>query len=486
MGSDPILFVKNWIRPLFCAAVLTLFSLSTALAQSLAPEDEVRYGHVEYFGFYASAFGAWNFTAELAPHTNLTWIHIGSPANTESGLDAMLQRLQEAKDAGVSAVLSIESFLFANEEGDLRDAAEVEDFLVELRARLEEADLFGTVAMLYPKDEPFREFVEARDPSLWEEYVTGEVYDDVYEVLYATNERLRTVFPEIPIGVILSGYRLHHDFFSIPDNYDWIGFDCYKDMFNSCDDETFDRHYARLISNMTPDQRLMAVFETWVDNERTTQADWPEVLRKRLLHHYEMVLSDPRFVAIIPFIWSFESDNEVPGLGMDRFAELFDDGVDNIGTQFVNTVLDIGQQVKTRQFEYPNLHYSETEDSPYRPPSSIRGELVSLDDSGLVTAWAVNDALPYKNLRMQLQARDTRGRVVYKSRTERSFLPGPGWTRLGTPVYRHRIPADVLRRNPANRLVLELRVFADGEPREMALDLTLGPLKPEISDIGSR
>lgn len=82
-------------------AVLLAGVPGAALAQyaSASPDDihrsdERRYGHLEYFGFYASAMGAWNVTQELAPFTNLTWIHIGRSDNVQADIERLVQRLR--------------------------------------------------------------------------------------------------------------------------------------------------------------------------------------------------------------------------------------------------------------------------------------------------------------------------------------------------------------------------------------------------------
>jgi hypothetical protein len=274
-------------------AAAMLWGGGNALAQyANVPADQVfrtdqeRYGHIEYFGFYASAMGHWNFTEELAPFTNLTWIHVGSADDEPAAIEAMLERLREARAAGVRATLSIEPLLFLNLAGDPRPDEDIEDFLVELRAHIEEEGLLDTVAMIYPKDEPFREFIRYRDPDFIEQYVTGEVYEDIHEDLVHVNELVKLVFPETPIGVILSGYDLHHRFFSIPENYDWVGFDCYENLFKSCDDRSFVEHYRRLLNYMQPHQRLIAVPEAWAQHEDRNNADWAEVLLRRFRRHY--------------------------------------------------------------------------------------------------------------------------------------------------------------------------------------------------------
>lgn len=433
--------------------------------------DEARYGHLAYFGFFGSAMGSWEFTQELAPFTNLTWIHVGwLPDDHTAAIAVLIERMNDARDAGVEAVLHIEPFLFTSDEGKLQPDDKIVDFLVELRAQIEFEDLLGTLAMIYPIDEPFRELIELRDPSFIKEHVTGEAYEDIHDDLVHLNELIRMAFPQTPIGVILSGHRLHHRFFSIPENYDWVGFDCYQELFRGCDDKSAVEHYAELLKHMQAQQRLIAVPETWALNENMGDPEWPDVLLSRLRQHYEIALYEPRFVAIIPFIWSFDSDEETPGLGLNRFDELFDDGVDNRGTAFVDQVIDIGLQVKIGLFESPNMAFDETENSAYRPVSRVRGEIMSVDHLGLISAWAINDALPHKNLRIQVMVRDSKGKLVHKSRAERTFIRDAGLAdqldvdspMVGLHGYRYQLPSYVLERASRQNLEIELLVYADG------------------------
>lgn len=201
-------------------------ALSTGASGASVPTTEgrtdsfgsARYEHLQYFGFYASAMAHWNFTELLAPFTNLTWIHLGHASDPGAAVNDIVERLEQARNAGVQGVIRIEPFIFLDRRGRLRDAVETDALLVKLRERIEENNLFDTVAMIDPKDEPFRNFVAHRDPSIIDEHITGRVYSDIHEDLVRANGRIKSVFPEIPIGVILSGYDLHHRFFSIPVN----------------------------------------------------------------------------------------------------------------------------------------------------------------------------------------------------------------------------------------------------------------------------
>ena len=231
-----------------------VFTSSSLFAQYANwPQEDVfaanqeHYQHLEYFGFYASAMGNWNYTKELASFTNLTWVHINSTQDPAAAIETIIQRVSEARDAGVQATLSIEPFLFTGDKGKLRSDVDIEDFLIELRAQLEFFGLLGTVAMIYPMDEPFRVLIDRRNPNFVEQYITGKAYEKIHEDLVHLNALIKLAFPKKPLGVILSGFELHHKFFSIPENYDWVGFDCYRNLFKSCDGRSFVEHYSHLL-----------------------------------------------------------------------------------------------------------------------------------------------------------------------------------------------------------------------------------------------
>jgi hypothetical protein len=236
----------------------------------------------------------------------------------------------------------------------------------------------------------------------------------------------------------------------------------------------FVEHYQQLLQHMQPHQRLMAVPETWALNDRLGQADWPDILTSRLRQHYEIALNEPRFIAFIPFIWSFDAEGETPGLGLNRFSELYDDGVSNRGTAFIDRVIDIGLQIKLGEFEFPNMALAETENSPYRPESRIRGGITGVNSRGLVSAWALDDALPHKNLRVRIRVRDTAGVLIHKSRIQRTQIRDPVLAdllkvddpMLGLHGFEYQLPAYVVARGKRQALEVEMTAYADGSPME--------------------
>lgn len=473
--------------------LMGILCLGLCAPASARAEDTVRtanpHGHLEYFGFYASAMGRWNFTRELAPFTNLTWIHVGSGDDPAAGAREIVARVAEAEEAGVQAVVALAPYLFVNEAGLRRPDAEIEAFLVDLRARLENRGLVDTVAMLYPKDEPFREFRRHRDPDVIEEYVTGEVYEDIHADLTHVNRLVKLVFPEKPLGVILSGLELHHRFFSIPESYDWVGFDCYANLFDACEGRSFVQLYGRLLANMAPHQRLMAVPEAWALHGETTNPLFPERLAERLALHWEMALAEPRFVAFVPFLWSFEAPEATPGVGLDRFPEFFDTAEADRGTAFLERVKDLGLQVKTGAPRYPNLVWSETE-ADHRPTGAIQGQLLDVSEDGRVTVRALDTALPHKNLRVRVALRDAAGNTLFKTRMTRTNLPAPipvpdrpdDGLLLGTHDLEVQLPRDLLARHRGETLEVLLHTYADGPGARLAdVDTQSLPLSVEGS-----
>lgn len=428
-------------------------------ADNIYKSKQQRYGHLKYMGFYASAMQHWNFTSELAPFTNLTWVDT-------SNQDKILARVQEARDAGVGVVLSVQPLVF-NADYELRD-----DYLYRLatlQQSLLSAGLIDQITMVYPVDEPYRH--AAKRPAT----TRGQIRQAIKRV----NRELNTLFPGKPLGVIFSHGEVLREDFQIPESYDWIGFDCYHSLFD-CDNRPQTDHYRKLLKRMTPEQSLMAVPQAWVrydDYERESgesEADYADrkermagQLRKRLLHNYEIALSEPRVIAFIPFLWSMEAapgKSENAGFGLGDFASRFPRG----GDGFQRLMEDIGRQIVTGTQRYPNLSRRQTESHRLRPKNDYQLRILDVADNGTVSAWGYNRALPHKSLRMQV-AVFHEGRQVYISKRRRSFILDdfgvPGGPRPHNPIgvhgFRHTVPRDVLTALSGETVVVEVRIFGD-------------------------
>ena len=190
-------------------------------------------------------------------------------------------------------------------------------------------------------------------------------------------------------------------------------------------------------------------------------------LRKRLKHHYEIALSEPRFVAFIPFLWSMdtaEGETDSSGFGVNQFEQRFPDG----GEDFIRVITDQGEQIKDAEQRYPNMKWEQTEFSFLRPRSQYAGEIFDVSARGQVSAWAMDSALSHKNLRIQI-ALYHEGEQVYLSKAKRSFILDreirsafePNLPALGTHGYRHTIPRELFRSLKGELVEIELRVLPD-------------------------
>lgn len=465
------------------SVLLLLFALGPAAAMApdvgydkVDPDDIYakkadRYGHLEYFGFYASASQHWNNTQALAGFTNLTWI-------AASNIDVIVQRMREAETAGVGVVLSLQPFAF-NDDFTLRP-----DYLhriSELQQRLSFEGLTHNITMIYPIDEPLLQAASSNQTNR----------EQMLADLELLNHDARELFPETPLGVIFNHREIVRRSFTVPESYDWIGFDCYQSLYD-CNGRPFTELYSDLLDKMTEEQRLMAVPESWVryrDYERKTlETSNAYDLRKkimvrnldrRLRHHYEIALSEPRFVAFIPFLWSMEAPEGQPrssGFGVDQFDRRFPEG----GAEFRQMLSRIGGEIVNANHVYPNMSLKQTEPNLRRPWNGYEVEILDVSENGVVSAWSMNRALPHKSLRMQVVLQ-MEGRDVYVSKLKRSFildrslqsgvsrsLPG-----LGVHGYRHTLPKAVRDEIRGQPVTVSVRVYGDRAPRREYLETTV-------------
>jgi hypothetical protein len=190
-----------------------------------------------------------------------------------------------------------------------------------------------------------------------------------------------------------------------------------------------------------------------------------------------MALSEPRFVAFVPFLWSVEGTN-TPALGLKRFPALYDEAGADAASGFFERGLSIGLEVKERRWRYPNLAWEDTESHPARPAPGIQGEILSIDGQGRIHGRALDRALPHKNLRVQIVVRDRDGRLLHKSKPRRTDLREdlavPDWPEdgvlLGTHGYLYALPQKLLHRHAGERLRIVQRTLPDG-PRGRGVHL---------------
>jgi hypothetical protein len=456
------------MRPILIAAIFSILAIAPAAMakdyvdippDSIYSDAEERYDHLEYFGFYASAMRQWNFTEFLSPVTNITWVEMPK-------IDDVIIRVQEAADNNVKVALSVQPFIF---DTSINLKPDYYQSLVELESRLAQENLTQHIAMIYPIDEPYLRAANSETTNR----------QQIYSELLMVNQELGELFPDIPLGVIFGSREVVRSGFKIPDSYDWISFDCYQNMYD-CRGEPFTHYYSVLLENMTDEQFLMAVPQSWVKYSDYEQNNWePDFLyeqrldgmvkglKKRLRHHYELALSEPRFIAFIPFIWSLEPAPGKPDtgdFGADRFEAMFMNG----GKAFLNLLLDTGEQIQAGSYDYPNLSRNQTEFSFYRPPNRYTGDILDISETGIISAWSWNKTLPHKSLRMQVVVYSNE-QEIYRSGIRRSFIldhslsfrRSPNLPVIGVHGYRHRLPQDILDQVIDNGADVTIRIYGD-------------------------
>ena len=300
-----------------------------------------------------------------------------------------------------------------------------------------------------------------------------------HQDLAQVNADVALLFPEFPRGVIFNHKEIVRDTFTLPDGYDWIGFDCYRSLYD-CNRRPFTALYSGLLAIMEEHQQLMAIPESWTrysDYERkpleTTPAynrrkeEMIRTLYKRMRHHYEIALSEPRFIAFIPFLWSMEAregQDRARGFGADQFLRRYPEG----GDRFDRLLQKIGREITTGKYRYPNMSNAQTEDSFWRPRNHYEADVLDVSDSGVISAWSFNHALPHKSLRMQV-AISQEGEEIYSSTIKRSFIldrslqseSDPDLPGLGIHGYRHSLPKALVEDLRGEAATLHLRVWGD-------------------------
>ena len=121
--------------------------------------------------------------------------------------------------------------------------------------------------MIYPQDEPYH---NAKNK--------GKIsFEGYYHTIVKMGDIAKKYFPTKPVGVIFSHSSVKSKKFKVPPKYDWIGFDCYRSIWD-CEGRSFVSMYNLLLHHMQPHQRLMAVPETWLEIEEfegdTDFGDW--------------------------------------------------------------------------------------------------------------------------------------------------------------------------------------------------------------------
>lgn len=303
---------QNCAQNGFDVAEFASSSDPVGLGHRLTNTSSTAVNHIQYFGYYASAFEGvadGDYTKEISDHSNLTWIVVGD----------VVKKLREAKDLNMKAIVDIQ-WVFMDANYRLRP-----DMVTIWKKFAKSIEPYrDTIAAFYPMDEPY---ANGKDK--------GRSGNEVKTNLETVASITKSTFPEIPVAVIFSPSEVKSSK-PIPVGFDWIGFDCYG-KFNDCyKDKSVTSFYNNLKSRISGTQRLMLVPWGYKDgyasnkdiNDRNNAAG----------QYWNLALSEPLVIAVIPFLYQTYGDSK---------------GHHITGTQDMpalkQTFISIGQQIKQAQ-----------------------------------------------------------------------------------------------------------------------------------------
>lgn len=256
------------------------------------------YQGIEYLGYFASAFeghGVGEYTVEtLAAGANLTWIS-AKGGDIGAQVSQLMAKFAVAKNVGIKAMVMVAPQLFDSNRNRLlsweANWQAIKDAIV--------TNGYGdAVAGFYLIDEPYGD-----DPIR-----NLNVLSSLIEI--AT--RVNADFPGKPLTVILApstvGIGASYIFM-----FDWVGFDCYG-PWEKCDSsgESIRAKIDTLRANLNNSQRMIVVPEAFRWNG-DIGLDKELVLIDRLNTWHHEILSDAKYVAVVPFLWpSMQLEESLP------------------------------------------------------------------------------------------------------------------------------------------------------------------------------
>jgi hypothetical protein len=284
------------------------------------------YAGLEYFGYFADAWrynGTGDYMSETVPAgANLVWIDAG--AEDDLGLNVgvlpgitktpstLAGKLLEAAQLGAQAILAVPR-LFFDDHGRYRDTADTDwQTLVDIIANGPP----NMVSAFYLADEP----------------PTNNIPPDLLE---KAATRIRVDYPDTPIASFFSDWSTLYFDENTGSEYismlDWVGVD-----FNAWPpvDHTWDFdltngvpwHLDKLRSWLSPSQRMMAMPRASLFGQPDVPlADVPRgcteqaVLIDEVYKWQQEILSDPNYIAVVPFMWQSGYDVRAFPYRSDRF-----------------------------------------------------------------------------------------------------------------------------------------------------------------------
>jgi len=251
-------------------------------------------GGIQSFGYYNQQ-PAYDVFAD---HTNV--------------MPAAMNPLEEVISHGFQIQISLGWLLFDRQQG-LRD--DYVEALAEYAPGWKR--IRQHVQNFYLIDEPYW-LMGQKNPDGW-----GFTPEQIYVFLEKAAQEVKRVFPEIPISVV-EAYVVREPEVRFPAEIDWIGFDCYE-SFMRCEGMSIPEYARTLEAKLLPNQRMILVplasYRTECRNCTPNRNQIRELI-DTAEQYYRLALSNPRVVALWPFVGSRYITEGTIWWGADEIPEL--------------------------------------------------------------------------------------------------------------------------------------------------------------------
>ena len=256
----------------------------------------LQHPYIRQFGYYGSAMitkGSGNYIDEVASSANVSWVHADDPD--------MIAKVSESYSKGLGVILMVQGRFFKYRSLDLRD--DYEKRFNETWKAL--AQYRSVIKGFYVFDEPFHN----NGKQGWTDLPEQQVKDNINTVA----SFLKGIAPNIPTIVVFGGdQRLEtSQFFTdlLPEQVDWIGFDCYLtflSQFGICSTSQVQTFLNNFLTKKYPHQRIVLVPDAvWRNTYPTSDID--RQVAERLKLYLDFADTHWQVIAIYPFLYQNSS-----------------------------------------------------------------------------------------------------------------------------------------------------------------------------------
>ncbi|MBF0227610.1 MAG: discoidin domain-containing protein [Desulfobacterales bacterium] len=275
-------------------------------------EDQNFKGHLRYFGYHWGAgdhggMSKNNYMSEFSDHCNFVFI---------SGNE--VKKLQEAKERNMKAILYCANYLFKKDETNT--PIFIGDSIWDEYANII-APYVDNILAFYPVDEPF-------------------LHGFTKELCKLGNDTIKKRFPSIPIIVTFAYKSMSENGWSIPEGYDWITFDIYKDF------DDIKTGFEFLKKQINTNQKIFLTPEGCIISKPPSYIS-PTIYRQleivnKARQYYNLARMNKEVIGLFTFLWpSFSTENLVPSeeaemaIGV-RDMEIVKKEYQRIGREIIN------------------------------------------------------------------------------------------------------------------------------------------------------